>query len=232
MGGACVLLSCYALSSQVRFAGATILDARPFYEPFTGIVTAFRSSGRFIWPLHYLALLAGLWGVIRIGERRSMSIGATALVVVVVLQVIDVRLDRAWLAPKDFRQAPVAEFALAKGKFKHLALVPMQVLGVCGDAYEEDHAYRFMLLAHRLKLTYNSGIYARMDAPRVARACLAQEQVLDAGRPDPATIYVVAPAYLERFRATGGACGRFDGDWICVGKDSDERFRTFVGTGK
>jgi len=42
----------------------------------------------------------------------------------------------------------------------------------------------------------------------------------------------VAPAYLERFRAIGAACGRFDGDWICVGVHSDERFRTLVATGK
>lgn len=232
MGGACVLLGCYALSRQITLAGAPILDASFVYQPFTAIVTAFRASGRFIWPLHYVVLLAGLWGVIRIGDRRSPSIGAAALVVAVVLQITDVRVDRFWLAPKDFRQAPVAEFTLAQGKFRHLALVPMQVLGVCGDPYEEDHAYRFMLLAYRLKLTYNSGIYARVDAPRVAHACLALEQDLDAGKTDPDTIYVVAPAYLERFRAIGAACGRFDGDWICVGKDSDERFRTLVATGK
>ena len=232
MGGACVLLGCYALSKEITFAGTTILDVSALYAPFTGIVSAFRASGRFIWPLHYVMLLAGLWGVMRIGERRSPSIGAAALVVAVVLQITDLRLDRVWLAPKNFRQAPAAAFALAQGKFKHMALVPMQVLGVCGNPYEEDHAYRFMLLAYRLKLTYNSGIYARVDAPRIARACLALEQDVDAGKIDPGTIYVVAPAYLERFRALGGACGRFDGDWICVGKDSDERFRTLVATGK
>jgi hypothetical protein len=232
MGGACVLLGCYALSRQITITGGTLVDASRLYEPFTAIVTAFRASGRFIWPLHYAVLLAGLWGVVRIGARRAPSIGAAALVVVVVLQIIDLRIDRTLLAPKDFRQAPVESFALAQGKFKHLALVPMQVLGVCGERYEEDHAYRFMLMAHRLKLTYNSGIYARVDAARVSRACLAQAQDLDAGKIDPATIYVVAAEYLERFQATGGACGRFDGDWICVGKGSDERFRTFVDTGK
>jgi len=232
MGGACVLLGCYALSSQIRLAGNTILDVSLVYAPFTSVVSAFRASGRFIWPLHYLALLAGIWGAIRIGQRRNASIGAVVLVVVVVLQVTDVRLDRFWLAPKQFRQAPAEAFALAQGKFRHLALLPMQVLGVCGDPYEEDHVYRFMLLAYRLKLTYNSGIYARVDAPRISQACLALEQNLDAGKTDPATIYVVAPAYVERFQAIGGACGRFNGDWICVGKESDERFRTMVATGK
>ena len=38
--------------------------------------------------------------------------------------------------------------------------------------------------------------------------------------------------YLERFRAVGASCGRFSGDWICVGVHSDERFRTLVATGK
>jgi len=231
-GGVCVLLGLYALSQIVRFAGAEVMTLRTFYSPFASIVTAFRASGRFIWPLHYLILLAGVWGVSRLGVRPRRVAGVTALAGVVLLQAIDVRFDRIWLEPKTFRHAPVSAFALAKDKYTHLALAPMQVLNVCGNPYEEDHVYRFMLLASRLKLTFNSGLFARVDAPRIERACVALEDRINTNTLDPFTLYVVAPGSYDRFKAIGAACGRVDGDRICVSRDSDERFRSYLETGK
>ena len=58
------------------------------------------------------------------------------------------------------------------------------------------------------------------------------EQALGAQTLDAQTIYVVSPAHVPRFKSAGAACGRFDGDWICVSRDSDETFRTYVETGK
>ena len=232
VGGVCVLLGLYALSQIVRFAGTEVMTLRTFYSPFQSVVTAFRASGRFIWPLHYLILLAGVWGASRLGVRAWRFAGVAALTAVVLLQAVDVHFDRIWLQPKTFRHAPVSAFALAKGKYDHLALAPMQVLNVCGDPYEEDHVYRFMMLASRLKLTYNSGLFARVDAPPVEKTCAALEDSINTNTLDPKTIYVVAPGSFDRFKAIGAACGRVDGDRICVSRDSDERFRTYLETGK
>jgi len=144
----------------------------------------------------------------------------------------DLHFDQRWLEPKTFRQVPVSAFYLAKGKFDHMALAPMQVLNVCGDPYEEEHVYRFMLLASRLNLTFNSGLFARVDAGPVDRTCVALEHAINTDPLDPRTIYVVAPASVDRFKAIGAPCGRVDGDWICSSRDSDERFRKYLETGK
>jgi hypothetical protein len=230
--GACILLGVFALSQIVRFAGMEVLTLRTFYSSFATVASAFRASGRFIWPLHYLILLAGVWGVSRLGTRVWRFGGIAALAAVVLMQALDLHFDRSWLQPKTFRHVPVSAFALAQGTYEHLALAPMQVLNVCGDPYEEDHVYRFMMLASRLKLTYNSGLFARVDAPPVEKACVALENSINTNTLDSKTIYVVAPGAFDRFKAIGAACGRVDGDRICVSRDSDERFRTYLETGK
>ncbi len=93
--------------------------------------------------------------------------------------------------------------------------------------------YRFMLLAHRLKLTFNSGIYARLDVQKVQAACETQNRSIDAGTLDPETIYVAAADEVERFKARGdAACGRWDGNWICVSRTGNPRFASYIETGK
>jgi hypothetical protein len=90
-----------------------------------------------------------------------------------------------------------------------------------------------MLLAHRLGLTFNSGIYARLDLKKVQAVCEAQNLAVDEGRLDPQTIYIASPTEIDRFKAAGSAaCGRWDGHWICVSRSSNARFATFIETGK
>jgi hypothetical protein len=69
--GACVLLGVYALSSSIHFVGEEVLNVQWLYEPVMSLIKPFRSSGRFIWPVHYLALAFGFWGVTRIFGRTQ-----------------------------------------------------------------------------------------------------------------------------------------------------------------
>jgi hypothetical protein len=89
-----------------------------------------------------------------------------------------------------------------------------------------------MFEAYKLDLTYNSGIFARYSWDAAQAACRHLMLTVEGGMLDPQTIYVVAKDEVPWFTRAGAACGRFDGDWVCVSKDSDERFRTFVATGK
>jgi len=228
---ACLLMAVYALSSDIRFDGILILRIRKLYDHIHTVTSAFRASGRFIWALHYLVLLAGLWGLTRISLRGRHSMTTALLTVAVMLQAVDLRVLPVG-TNKHFRQAPDAGLQLASGHFRHMAVYPMQILGGCGDTYEEDHVYRWMLQAYRLKLTYNSGIFARFSWDAAQAECARLKRMVEGGVLNPQTIYVVAKDELDRFRQAEAACGRFDGDWICVSKDSDERFRTLVTTGK
>ena len=229
---ACVLMGVYAWSAEITVAGDPLIGLGWLYEPVAPLTAPFRASGRFIWGLHYLALLFGLWGVTRIAGATRPASATLMLALVVALQAGDLQVDRSLLQDKKFRQAPIKEFELARGRYRHVALAPMQVLGVCGDPYEQDHVYRFMLHAYRMGATYNSGIFARVNAKAISAECTRLEVAIDAGTIDRDTIFVVSPGHLERFRRASAACGRFDGDWICVSRDSDEAFRTLVETGR
>ena len=234
MIGACVVLGVYALSGTINYAGEEVLDVQWLYEPLLPLIKPFRSSGRFIWAVHYLTLAFGLWGVTRILGRDRTQAGTLLLAAVVIVQASDVRMDRWWLVRKDQPQIAVAHFELSRGHYRHLALAPSQVLGACGDdPYPEDYVYRFMLLAHRLELTFNSGIYARLDVRKVQTACDLQNRAIDAGMLDAQTIYIASAAEVERLRTAGGAaCGRWDGHWICVSRASNPRFATYIESGK
>jgi hypothetical protein len=229
----CLLMAVYALSSDITFGDVLILRLRSLYSYVGPLTSAFRASGRFIWPLHYLLLVAGIWGVTRlvVGPTRQ-STGTVLLALAVVLQAFDLKLDPSWAAPKAFKQAPMGDVALARGHYRHMAIYPAQVLGGCGERYEEDYVYRYMLEAYRLDLTYNSGVFSRFSWDAMQAACGQLDLDVEFGRLDPQTIYVVWPDRVDRLTRAGAACGRFDGDWICVSGDSDERFRRFVTTGK
>jgi hypothetical protein len=229
---ACALMAVYALSPSVSFEGREVLSLRWLYGLMGPLVGAFRASGRFIWPFHYLVLIFGVWGLTRAVAPDRRTLGTMLVALAVAVQAADLTFDGWWFTTKTFRQAPVAAFDRAVGHYRHLALVPMQVLGACGGPWEQDDVYRYMLHAYRLHTTYNSGVFARLPASRVRAECGRLERSIAEGVLDPQTIYVVAPDRVPRFREIGAACGRFDGDWICVDRQSDAGFRNLVETGK
>jgi hypothetical protein len=220
----------YSLSWNITLGGRTVINAHAFYEPFTAVTAPFRASGRFIWALHYLVLAGGIWGATRIVRVSREAAGATILALLVVLQAMDLKIDTLW-AQAPIREVPFNEFTAAVGRYRHLALVPMQVRGVCSP-YQENHVFRYMLHAYRMKTTYNSGYFARVSGPTVAAECERLDRDVDAGILNSQTIYVVAADRVPKFQAAGAACGRIDGDWVCVSRDSDEAFRTALETGR
>jgi hypothetical protein len=76
---ACVLLGIYALSSSVKLGGKEIADVQWLYDHVMPLIKPFRSSGRFIWPIHYLVLAFGLWGVTRVFGRDRAHAGTVFL---------------------------------------------------------------------------------------------------------------------------------------------------------
>jgi len=229
---ACLLLFLYALSVQVKFAGTQVATLGHLYGPLTPLIRPFRSSGRFIWPINYLGLTFGIWGVTRLFGREGMRKATLAMAIVVALQAGDLRVDRWWLTNTSPMNLKLMPFEPSRGHYKHLALAPPQVMGACGDKYDEDYVYRFMLLAHRLRVTFNSGIYARLDVKQTQAYCEAQRRSVDQATLDPETIYIPSVKELERFKASGkAACSKWDGNWICVSRDSYPRYVTFIDTG-
>jgi uncharacterized protein DUF6311 len=201
-----LLMAVYALSSDITIGDFLLLRIRRVYSYIEPLTSAFRASGRFIWPLHYLVLLAGIWGLTRVATGRASKAVATALLALaVVVQAADLKQEPSWGAPKRFKQAPAGEFTLALGHYRHMVVYPPQILGGCGERYEEDYVYRYMLEAYRLNLTYNSGIFSRFSWDAMQAACGQLDRDVEHGKLDAQTIYVVWPGYVDRFTGAGGA---------------------------
>jgi hypothetical protein len=77
-------------SSKVTLAGQPILTLGHFYRPFMEIVAPFRTSGRFIWPLHYLwiTVTVALWIIF---YHSSIFIIYVIFIAVIIVQIIDFR---------------------------------------------------------------------------------------------------------------------------------------------
>ena len=228
---ACVLMAVYSLSDNVTFKGDTVARLNQLYDPIANFTQRFRASGRFIWPLHYLVALWVIWGITRVfGLARGAQWAATAvLATLTAVQALDYNRQGTTLEARNFRQAS-ADLMIAKGRYRHVAILPQQINDACGPTSDENRVYRYMLLAYRLNMTFNSGYYARVAVDRAQVACADLSRSVDAGELDPKTIYVPSPSMLPRLKALGAACGQFDEDWICVSRDSDEVFRTYVTT--
>jgi hypothetical protein len=221
VGTVCFVMAVYALSNVVTFNGSEVLRVRGLAPG----ATPFRASGRFLWSFHYLLLLFGIWGATRAFRPPRAWMSTALLATAVAVQAADVTLAPSWFEQKHFREARLFSFRAAIGHYRHLALYPAQVLEVTGAPFEEDVAYRYMLLACKLRATYNSGHFARVPARQVLEAAERTGSAVLAGNLDPQTIYVVWTPLVKVFQDRHASCGRIDGDWICVSADGHEAFR-------
>jgi uncharacterized protein DUF6311 len=222
-------MALYSLSSDIALAGHVIIHVRRGYRLLGSLTSMFRASGRFIWPLHYVLLLFGLWGLVSQRNRWRWGLPTVILAAAIVGQAIDFKMNPYWFSPKQLRQAPTSNFALVRGHFDHLSLYPPQIGSECGFPLAEDRVYRYELLAYRLGLTFNSGSFARVDQSKVDQQCAGIHMETD--ELDRRTVYVVSADFVAGL-AAHSSCNRFDGDWVCVSRSADQAFRTLVETGR
>jgi hypothetical protein len=182
-------------------------------------VNPFRTTGRFIWPLHYLVLVGAVAATVRALPARA---AAALLFAACALQVVDIDPDsvaRRFDAPGPAEPSTV--WASAAGGWRHLVQVPPTLRdGVgfsCGSA-ERDWV-GLARLAHRLRLTYNGGYVARVDPRRARAACAAPAAAIARGELDRDTIYATTDAHARPLRAAGATCGHLDGSVFCVTGD-------------
>ena len=211
-------LGFFALSWRITWRGEQLADVSAFYGFGLEWVEAFRSSGRFVWPLYYLLVLGSVLALLRLARPAA----ATAfLALALTLQGLDVNLGPGrqahegdgWSTPP----SPALR-ALAEGR-KHLALYPPQIHDGSGRGCRAGPMdfHRWAYRAYRLGLTFNSGYVARLDDASAQRYCLGMDAEIEAGRLDPDTVYLSIPERLRLFHAIPGTrCTQEDGLWMCV----------------
>jgi hypothetical protein len=238
--GVCVaLLAVFALSSRVTLVGKPILTLGHFYRPWIEVIAPFRTSGRFIWPLHYLYITAivAIWILY---HKSSILILYTVFAAVIVIQLMDFKDPfLRWYHEYHQRKQPFAlqleDWNHARGLYKHLVLYPPQILGgtlpgCVMPGFEPDFYVPLAYQAYRLKLTFNSGYFARVDENKGRRYCQELHEQIQAGQFEDDTIYVVHSHYWDLIRPhiSKISCGRVNGYMTCVSSVRDNDFRAFL----
>ena len=210
--------------------GLALFAVVPWFPPgIEGLLSPFRSSGRFIWPFCYLLLLATISILTELLATR-MALASAVLCSVLLLQVLDARpeLIRPEFLAKSLALPRAAAWDLADG-YRHLAMYPMTVKDTCAP-WDEPRVTRYAYRAYRSKLTYNSGYFARINRAALKRACGDLARDIEGQRLDPQTIYLVPRSEdVGLFLAAGATCGRVEADVAtCVSSANDDPFRAWL----
>jgi len=191
----CFGLMFLAFSVQWRVFGHQVLDLESIAKPFRPALEPFRSSGRFIWPMHYLLIVAVLFASWRF-LPLPRSVVAMAWLVAILVQVADAkhtpvnthRLRADWY----HLDTPVLE-RLARAKTNvelYPALVKSNGPGCDTPDWQGDILPQVVYLAYRLRLPINAGYLAR-SSPRHQRSCEEQTNRAKAGTLAKDTLYIV-----------------------------------------
>lgn len=209
----------YAASARVTFSGQVLVELWGFFKLLEPLPSMFRTSGRFIWALHYFVSVAAVVAVVIASRRRRIWGALLVLAAVVQLAEIPAR-------PNVFDVQPLpppfgAAWTGLRGHYQHLRVVPIQVQWVCG--YNEALIARLSQVAVREGLTINSGLVGRVPAaiPPLCNARFTGPVASD-------TVYVVDSNYVGDFH--GAHCGALEGVLVCVapGTKLAERLTTVV----
>ena len=96
--------------------------------------------------------------------------------------------------------------------------------------FEQDFYVPLAYQAYRLKLTFNSGYFARVDENKGRRYCQELHEQIQAGQFADDTIYVVHSHYWDLIRPhiPKISCGRVNDYITCVSSARDNDFRAFL----
>jgi hypothetical protein len=211
---ACLLLAIFSFASIVRLAGRDLVTLASLYEKIPTVMGAFRSPGRFIWPLHYLVIAFAI-GVLAALLRRRLPVLRGIFLFALAIQITDMNrsFPRARFHTSEFHRPRSAAWGLLKGDYDHLAVYPPQLYGgECGVPFDELNVYRLSYVAYRAHLTINSGYVARYSGDRQT-ICRISERLATDGL-DDRTVYIAAADHA--LPGNDFVCGLLDGYQACV----------------
>jgi hypothetical protein len=209
------------------------------YQPLMEVVASFRGSGRFIWPFHYLVITGALAGWIG-HSRLSPRLVTLILAATVLFQLLDFNVPLLQWNSEYHRAEQQRVFRMdgwqsANGSYKHMVLFPPQLYGGGGGVctiqeYGPDYYVPLAYQAYKLKVTFNSGYFARIDDKRVQAYCDELNRKIRAGEIDEHTIYVVHISHWHLFKrnATNAVCGLVTHYIVCVSARQHNAFREFL----
>jgi hypothetical protein len=210
----------YALSWRVTLAGTTVATLSRAYAPLASVTGALRSSGRFVWPLHYAVTAAAVLGWLR-WQRRRPAVAAGGLAVVVAVQLAETwtlaTVAEATAGTPHLQAPPAMDVWSGFTGYPHLALMPARV-GFQPDPEGRELQARLGYVAYRLGATFNSGYTARIDWGVVHAATAPMLSEVESGKLRPDTLYVFVPPRPAREE---WRCQQVEGLQVCASGATD-----------
>jgi hypothetical protein len=220
------LFTVLAVSNKVTVGSHVLIE---WHSEWLKVLSTFRSTGRFFWPVHYLLLFTIIRVLIKRNPFRTafiyLSLGLT-------LQIIDlwpiyqshrqVRWNPAlhWNPQLPVWNNPLksAIWELAAPYYRHITLLPP---GACGEAAAPYQPFAYLAGHHGL--TINSGQMARFDDQQTGEYCQQLLKDLQQGKVEHDTVYIVHPTYLANLQKNARrdlVCSKIDDFEVCVTEQS------------
>lgn len=219
----CVLAACalYSVLPQVAVGTRVLLDLT---DSVGGLVSIFRSTGRFFWPVGYAVLAVAIGVVVRHAGTRTAAALLTAALVV---QLVD--LHRWWLEMHNGSRTseffawdmPLKshEWDELLPRYRHMRLYFPEFCRGAAAAPTAPAAY----LASLHGLTINDGFAARVLPERQVAACRTFGDDFSRGFLDDRTVYLLHPSLLPDFVGRLGnavECRTIDDVSVCTSRGS------------
>jgi hypothetical protein len=129
----------------------------------------------------------------------------------------------------------MGDWQQASGLYKHMVLYPPQILGGTLPAcvmpgFEPDFYVPLAYQAYRLRVTFNSGYFARIDERKGREYCQELHAQIQAGEFALDTIYVIHSGYwdLVRSHLQKLVCGQANQYIACISAQNHDTFRNFL----
>lgn len=161
-----------------------------------------RSSARMYWPVHYFLVIAALYLIIKLTPAKTSAI---LLVFIVVIQIADA--SNGWLSirkslARDMSSemdSPLLKNPFWKSAAKHYKKIVRIPAGT-----QTLNWLQFATLASNNGMSTNSVYLARIDNAKVIEANKKLLKIIQNGKFDPETLYILDQPYVLPSLATAG----------------------------
>jgi hypothetical protein len=216
---ASIALALFAAATPVTWLGKPVLSLAALYAPLKKLTGPFRSSGRFVWPLHYVMITFAVGSALRV-LRAYPRLAACSLALALAVQVADIQpsFATAYFRARPWKPLDSPAWSLVARPYRHVALYPPQIQWVCPTPFDESLVSRVGYAAYLSRMTFNSAYVARVS-PGDYKHCAEFPKEIARGAFDAETVYVVSAAERVTFVGRGTLCGRIDELVVCVRSD-------------
>lgn len=207
-----------ALSTLVTFEQSVVAKVL-LPVSLTGPLAAFRSSGRFFWPVHYLVTLGALVGIL--SAIKSRFLARTALIVTLTIQFLCVLPIMRSIALESAQTVSTPlisrDWRMLGRTHSHLVIVPAWQCSHMATPGSTEAWPWFADLAATSRLTLNSVHAARTSAASEEYNCRTLLREVRSGRLQPDTAYVLLDSFALSAIAHNRThfCRRVDGFNLC-----------------